>query len=119
MGDPLVKKNSEVCRALVAVGLTGSVVVLGVEGEYISREVACVGDHAEEVGLFVYGRSPGCGIWVWEGQFRYVTIGLECDPDVEVRGTIRPATTTDIENLLGKIDKVTDEVDDNGWRDNR
>ena len=85
----LTGKRSGPERALIAVGLGGSAVVVATDGRWIAADIDSISDGAEDIGL---DYPSGPGLWLWEGEGREALSGPPDEPDeiaVEYEGRLR------------------------------
>ena len=67
MSNPAASEPHRV-RAVIAVGMCGSSIVMSTDSEWMAEEVSLLGAGTDDVGIDVRGRSPG--VYLWEGTMR-------------------------------------------------
>lgn len=95
--EPTVIDKTGPIRAVLAVGLGGSVTVIATDSNWIADDCEVVADHADDIGLDFTPAvtADDCVLWLWEGTGKLVGYsGPDAGepPEPEYTGKCRPLT---------------------------
>lgn len=94
--------NSKTERALIAVDIRGTPVILATDGAWIGNDCENFTADAEELGIILPGKVPPRGLYLWTGTGTMVNHGAWDEPEElepEYTGTLRPVLPEEIAEL--------------------
>lgn len=92
-----MNKPPEKVRALVAVGITGTAVVVATDSPLLKFECEEISGHCDDLGL---GRWDESGLFLWEGIASFYARGPNYESDTEYAGAARAVTPEELADLL-------------------
>jgi hypothetical protein len=90
-------RRSGPIRAVIAVGLKGTAVVVAHDSDWLAADMDGINDMADDLGL---DTEDGPGLFLWEGEGRIVYFGLEESCETRYAGKCRRVLPAELSGLL-------------------
>lgn len=94
--------TAEAARALLAVGLNNTVIVIATDSLWLAMETEQISDSADDLGIDTLDLAGHSGIWLWEGRLsndvRYS--GDTYEPETSYDGMLRVPSFGELPDLL-------------------